>query len=199
MIATALSPAAGGFIPPLLWTVTDFHAICETGRFAGRRPVLLRGQILEQGPMNPAHAIALELLLEVFRATALPGFRLRVQSPLVVGTDSDPLPDLALVPGTVRDATPGHPTTAALVVEVSDTSLATDTTTKAELYATAAVPDYWVVDLVNRRLVVYRDPAPLAAGLNATAYRVESAFGPEDRVSPLAIPALSIRVADLLP
>ncbi len=74
-----------------------------------------------------------------------------------------------------------------------------DTTTKAELYATAGVPDYWVIDLENRQLLIYRDPVALPAGLGATAYRTHLAFGPNDSVSPLAAPTASVKVADLLP
>ena len=83
-------------------------------------------------------ACALELLSEVLRASFGSGWRLRPQLPLVLGQASDPLPDIAMVPGNARTAHVAHPTTAALVVEVSDTTLAVDTTTKAELYATLA-------------------------------------------------------------
>ncbi len=86
-----------------------------------------------------------------------------------------------------------------LIVEVADSSLFLDTTTKAELYATAGVPDYWVIDLENRRLLVFRDPVPLPAGLGATAYQTHRAHAPHDTVSPLAAPTASVRVGDLLP
>jgi Uma2 family endonuclease len=61
------------------------------------------------------------------------------------------------------------------------------------------VPDYWVLDLNGRQLQVFRDPEPLPAGLGATAYRTRLVFTPADRVSPLAVPAASVPVADLLP
>ena len=80
-----------------------------------------------------------------------------------------------------------------------ESSLFFDTTTKAELYATAGIPDYWVIDLENRQLLVYRDPVPLPAGLGATAYPTHLTFGPNDCVSPLAVPTASVKVADLLP
>ena len=118
---------------------------------------------------------------------------------LDIGTRSDPGPDLAVVPGSIRDYATRTPTTAVLVVEVADSSLALDTTTKAELYATAGVPDYWVIDLENRRLLIFRDPAPLPAGLGATAYRTHHTYGPGDAVAPLAAPGAAVRVADLLP
>ena len=84
------------------------------------------------------------------------------------------------------------------MIEVADTTLNTDTTDKAEQYATAGIADYWVLDLNGRRLLVFRDPAPLPAGLGATAYRKQQVLGPTDTVKPLAAPNSSIRVADLL-
>ncbi|MGL6095483.1 MAG: Uma2 family endonuclease [Fimbriiglobus sp.] len=181
---------------PMHWTVAKFHEVNATGAFAGRRPVLIRGVILEQGEMNPPHANAVILANEAIREVFGRGWVVRVQLPLVLGQDSDPFPDLAVVRGGPRDF-PGHPTAADLVIEVSDSSLAFDLTEKAELYAAAGVPDYWVLDVIGRRLLVLRDPAPVAA--NGHAYRTQQTFGPAEAVSPLAVPAAGIPVADLLP
>jgi len=82
-------------------------------------------------------------------------------------------------------------------VEISDSSLDFDTTTKAELYAEDGIREYWVVDLVNRHVLVFRDPAAIAAGGHTYLTRLTS--GPADTVSPLAAPNTPIRVADLLP
>jgi Uma2 family endonuclease len=180
----------------LRWTVADFHRVGETGVFEGRRPVLIRGVILEQGMMNPPHATGIELVADALRAFG-PGWRPRVQLPLVLGLDTDPLPDVAIVAGGPRDHASAHPTTAALVVEVSDTTLALDLTEKAELYATAGVADYWVLDLTGRRLLVFRDPAPVPDG--GAAYRTHLTLGPTDTVTPLAAPNAVVPVADLLP
>jgi Uma2 family endonuclease len=81
---------------------------------------------------------------------------------------------------------------------VADATLSYDLTTKAELYATAGVADYWVLDLNGRQLHVFRDPQHNAA-LNVTAYQTHNILGPNDTVSPLAAPTGAIRVADLLP
>jgi Uma2 family endonuclease len=161
--------------------------------------MLIRGVLLEQGPMNPPHATALELLVEVLRTAFGPGWRTRSQLPLVLGQDTDPFPDVAMVAGNPRTAPAAHPTTAALVVEVSDTTLNYDLTEKAELYATANIPEYWVLDLNARQLHVFRDPAPLPANLAAVAYRTHNTFNPSDTVSPLAAPNSTITVSDLLP
>jgi Uma2 family endonuclease len=182
---------------PHRWTTAEFHHIGELGWFEGRRAYLLDGVILEQGPMDPPHANALELLTEVIRAAFGAGWRFRIQTPLNVDNYNDPMPDLAVVAG--RPGNHPHPTTAALVVEVSDTTLDTDITEKAERYASSGVADYWVLDLNGQRLLVFRDPIPLPAGLGATAYRTQLTLAPTDRISPLAVPQASILVGDLLP
>lgn len=198
--APATPPPAQPGPQPMRWTVALFHRVNSTGVWEGRRPVLIRGVILEQGPMNPPHAIALELLGEAVRTVFGAGWRIRAQLPLVLGLETDPFPDLAILPGSPRGAT-GHPTSASLVVEVSDMTLALDMTEKAVLYATAGIPDYWVIDLNARQLHVFRDPQPLPlpTELGATAYRTHLTLNAADSVSPLAAPNGTIRVADLLP
>jgi Uma2 family endonuclease len=181
------------------WTVEQFNHMGDLGWFEGRRPFLLDGVIWEQGPMNPSHANSLYLMSEAIRAIFTTGWVVRVQMPLRVDDLNDPFPDLAVTAGGPRDFFTAHPITAALVVEVSDTTLKIDLTEKAERYATAGVAEYWVLDLNSRRLLVLRDPAPLPAGLGATAYNTQRALEPTDHVSPLAAPTASILVADLLP
>jgi Uma2 family endonuclease len=168
------------------------------GWFTGRRPFLLDGVIMEQGPMNPAHAMGVLLVEAALRAVFGSGWVIRGQLPLAIDEHNDPFPDFAVVQGSPRDFPGVHPTTAALVVEVSDTTLQLDLTEKAERYATAGVPEYWVLDLTARELTVLRDPQPLPKGLGATAYRTRLTFRVGDHVSPLAVPA-SVAVAELLP
>lgn len=195
-VLTPTVPLPANGLPPFRWTAAAFNDLGDRGVFEGRRPILLDGIILEQGPMNPPHADALELVDTAVRAAFGIGWRFRGQSPFDVGTYTNPMPDLAVVAPYPKGA---HPKSAALIVEVADTTLFTDTTTKAELYATAGVPEYWVLDLAGRRLLVFRDPEPLPKGLGATAYRTHSSHGPEGAIAPLAVPNHLIRVADLLP
>jgi Uma2 family endonuclease len=197
MSTTTLQPNQLPSPQPHRWTTTEFNHMGEQGWFEGRRAYLLDGVVLEQGPMDPPHANAQELLTEVIRAAFGTGWRFRVQTPLHIDTYNDPMPDLAVVAG--KPGNHPHPTTAALVVEVADSTLDTDTTDKAERYATAGVADYWVLDLNAKRLLVFRDPKTLPAGLGATAYRKQLILSPTDRVSPLAAPQASILVGDLLP
>ena len=182
---------------PHRFTVTEFHRLNAMGLFAGRRPFLLNGVIWEQGPMEAPHGNGVERT-DAVRAAFGPGWRFRVQLPLVLGQEVDPMPDIAVVAGALTGS-PDHPTTAVLVVEVSDTTLRVDVTEKAEQYATAGIQEYWVLDLNGRQLLVFRNPIPLPPGLAATAYSQQKSYGPADRVSPLAAPNASILVGDLLP
>ncbi len=193
MTTLALPPASVKLSGPrpVRWTCAEFHRFGEMGMFEGRRAKLIDGVILEEGPMNPPHAVTCELVDTAIRSAFGPGWRIRSQLPLVLGLYTDPLPDFAVIAGSARAATE-HPTTANLVIEISDTSLDFDTNDKRLLYATAAIPEYWVADINGRLLFVYRDPQ---AGDYVTRLTLTIA----DTVSPLAAPTAVLRVADLLP
>ncbi len=176
---------------PKVWTVDQFHYLGELGLFEGRGASLLNGVIIEEGPMNPPHRIALELTVEAVRAAFGPGWRMCVQLPLVLGQTTDPQPHLAVVAGSVRGTT-DHPTTAALAIEISDSMFRYDTTTKLAAYATAGIADYWVLDVNERRLHVFRDPV-------GDGYAAHLTLAESDSIAPLAAPTATVRVADLLP
>jgi Uma2 family endonuclease len=186
--------------PPrnLLWTVDQFHYLGDLGVFEGRRAMLIDGVIIEEGPMDPPHAMGLLVATEVLRVVFTPGWVTRVQLPLVLGQSTDPEPDLAFVRGKPQDY-PSHPTTAGLVVEVSDSSLKFDTTRKMSLYAAGGIADYWVLDLNARQLLVFRDPMPDPAQTHGHGYATQLTLGPSDTVAPLAAPNATVKVADLLP
>ncbi len=182
---------------PVRWTRAEYYRLGELGFFAGRHVELICGEIVLMSPISEPHVAGVSLTTDAIKAAFGPGFYVRVQAPINLG-DSDPEPDVAVVTGGPRE-TLITPTSALLVVEVSDTSRDYDTTTKAELYATAGVPEYWVLDLEHRQLLVFRDPVPLPVGLGATAYRTHLTLGPDETVSPLAAPTALVKVADLLP
>jgi Uma2 family endonuclease len=167
--------------------------------FDGLKTMLLDGEIYAMTLPAPPHNLSLGLTEDWLRVAFATGHHVRNRMAFDVGARDDPGPDLAVVVGSRRDYAARQATAAVLVVEVADSSLFVDTTTKAELYATAGVPDYWVLDLEHRQLLVFRDPQPLPKGLGATAYRTHLTFTPTDRVSPLAAPTASVLVSDLLP
>jgi Uma2 family endonuclease len=194
-LLTPAAPASStGGARPVRWTVPVFHRAREAGQLEGQRTFLLRGVLMEQGPMNPPHAMCIEYVTAILNKVFADGWRIRCQLPLVLNLDTDPFPDFAVIQGSLRDAKVKHPTTASLVIEVSDTTFDIDTGEKAELYAAAGIVDYWVLDVSDRRLIVYREPAS-----GKEAYRSVMTLKETDSVSPLAIPGAVISVKDLLP
>ena len=196
-VAPTTPPPVSAGPRPWRWSREDYYKLGELGFFDGKRVELIFGEIVEMSPIGWFHRVACrktgEILERVFSGIGWVDRGEPVDLP-----HGDPQPDVAVIPGKFDDYT-DHPTTVLLIVEVADTTLAYDTTTKAELYATANIADYWVLDVVNRQLHVFRDPQPLAQGLGATAYKTHLTLGPGDTVSPLAAPHATVRVADLLP
>lgn len=198
---TAMPPKFDALPPrpgvPFRFTREQYYEMGRQGFFNDRRVERIHGEIVEMSPISWPHALGVTKtggrLQAVFAGVAW----INYGNPIPTD-DSDPQPDVMVVPGRLEDYT-DHPTTALLIVEVADSSLDRDVTVKAELYATAGVADYWVLDLDNRRLIVFRDPAPLPAGLGGAAYRTRTEFADTATVSPLAAPAAQLRVADLLP
>jgi Uma2 family endonuclease len=184
---------------PFRWTLEQYRELATVPSLEALRTMLLDGVIYTMPNPKPPHSGALSVTNDWLRTVFGTGFCVRVQMPFEIGGDTEPNPDLAVVVGSCRDYMTVNPTAAELVVEVADSSLFTDTTTKAEKYATAKVPEYWVIDLENRQLIVFREPVELPAGLGASAYRQRNTYGPDATVAPLAAPTAAVRVADLLP
>jgi Uma2 family endonuclease len=113
--------------------------------------------------------------------------------------ESEPEPDLAVVPGRPADYRHAHPERPALAVEIADSSLRFDRQHKGSVYARAGIEDYWIVNLVDRVLEVYRDPSPDPSALFDWRYGSVTTLTPPASVIPLAFASSRIAVADLLP
>ncbi|MBC8117323.1 MAG: Uma2 family endonuclease [Candidatus Saccharimonas sp.] len=177
-------------------TRDQYYQLYESGCFNEVRVELIEGYLIDKGRQSPAHAMSVSLTHEHLREMFSDGWWCRNQAPLHLTEYSAPDADAAVVPGNVRDYS-DHPTTAELVVEVSDTSLQLDLSMKAELYAQAVVPEYWVVDLVHRQLIVHRQPKRPSSG--TARYEEVTVYEADAAVKPLAKPRASVKVADLLP
>jgi Uma2 family endonuclease len=173
-------------------TREEYVRMVEAGVFEGRRVELIDGVVYEMPPQLSPHASTVMLAQEVLRDVFSPGFCLRCQMPLDVGAESMPEPDLAVVPGTPRDYYTAHPTGAALILEVTDTSQSHDRKRKARSYAKACIQDYWIINLARDVLEVYRDPV-------GDTYRTRLVLRRGEQIAPLARPDTLIAVADLLP
>ena len=182
------------------WTRLEYDRLIDAGVFRPGEPIeLLGGMLVVAEPQGSAHFTAIRLAEDALRATFGPGWEVRVQGRIALDGESEPEPDVALVPGTARDYREVHPARAALVIEVAESSLAMDREHKGSVYARAGLTDYWIVNLVDRVLEVYREPAPDPAAPFGWRYRSVTAIGAEGSVAPLAGHGSRISVADLLP
>lgn len=181
------------------WTREQYYRIAETGLFEGKRVELINGEIIEMSPMGDRHWMALVLIPEALRAAFGEHYFLNVQTPLRLSAISEPEPDVAVFAGEPRDYAGTIPSTATLVVEISVSTLAYDRTVKTSLYASADIPEYWIVNLVSNQVEVYRRPAPSPDQPFGFGYMDLSVHRPPDTITPLATPHSAIAVADLLP
>lgn len=181
------------------WTRREYDRLAEEGLFnPDKRVELLEGEIITMTPQNSPHASAIGKTERALERLFGINVWVRVQMPIIVDPDSEPEPDLAVVPGTPDDYRDEHPRSALLVVEVSDTTIALDRDRKRAIYARAGIQEYWIVNLAERCLEVYRDPVA-APGLTSL-YRSSQKLVPSNSIAPLAAStAPPVAVADLLP
>jgi Uma2 family endonuclease len=185
--------------PPRLrrWTREEYYRLVEQNFFYGQRIELIGGKIIQMAPQHNAHSVAIELVNEFARRAFPADHWVRIQMPLHLPPNSEPEPDIAVVRGSPREAT-DHPTSAILVVEVSDTSLRYDRR-KARLYAKHGLADYWILNIQDRQLELYRDPVPGGGRKGSPPYENIRVLHEFDTITPLAVPNASVRVTDLLP
>jgi Uma2 family endonuclease len=142
------------------FTVDQYHRMIETGILTENDHVeLLDGWILEMSPIGPPHATCVSLILDALQQKLPSGWLIRAQSPITLAA-GEPEPDVTVVRGSIRDYRDRHPggPDIGLVIEVADSSLQFDRLQKRPQYAAAAIPEYWIVNLIDRCLEVYADP-----------------------------------------
>ena len=191
--ASAAPPA--GFPRQAPITLAMYDRMIAAGVFdpaEAHRVELIGGELHMMSPIGDRHADAVDwLVLWSMQAVDQTKLLLRVQNPLSIpGSESAPQPDIAWV--TLRryaDRRP-LPEEVSLLVEVADTSLEFDTTAKASLYAAAGITDYWVVDLVSRAVIVFREP-------RSGGYESRSTHRGDQVVRPLAQPDAALSPAEL--
>jgi Uma2 family endonuclease len=144
-----------------LWDADRYEEATARGVFTPDDPIeLIDGEIITHlSPQRSPHSATVSLVAEALRHAFGSGFYVREQQPLRLGERSIPEPDVAVVRGSAMEYYDAHPRTAALVVEVADTTLAIDRDRKLRLYSSEEVPEYWIVNLVDRCVEVNRQPA----------------------------------------
>lgn len=186
----------------MLWRIprTKYERMVKAGAFdSDDRIELLDGLLVVSEPQGSLHAAAVSAVRAALAKAFGTGFDVRVGSPVALDDTSEPEPDVAVVPGRPWDYRKGHPSKPVLVVEVAETSLARDRLLKGGLYARAGITDYWIVNLLDEVLEVYRQPGRSPSLRHGWKYGSVRLLKRNAVLSPLAGTRARIRVADLLP
>ena len=178
----------------------EYEKLIDLGVFQPDEAIeLIGGQLMVAEPQGAAHYTTIGKIAKALEAAFGPGWNVRTQGPIGLDDDSEPEPDVAVVPGSLDDYGSVHPSRPVLTVEVAESSLAIDRRHKGSLYARAGLSDYWVLNLVDRVLEVFREPIADSAAPFGWRYGRVEVLGADAGVTPLAAPAASIPVARLLP
>jgi Uma2 family endonuclease len=177
---------------PHRFTRAEYYRMGEAGLFTDERVELLDGEIITMPPQNPPHAGYTNRLLSLLIRLLGTMFSVRVQTPIVLDDWSEPEPDIAICRFDPDDYRREHPKASdvLLVIEVAGTSLPYDRGRKVAAYAGSIIPEYWIVNLVDRRIEAFSDPDPVQQ-----RYRTERYAVPGDT---LALPnGATLPVADV--
>jgi Uma2 family endonuclease len=206
VVADVSLPVAEIALPPVpdnaLWrfSLAQYHEMVRRGILTEDNPVeLWEGLLVQKMPKSRAHCLATELAQEALAPRVPAGWHLEAQESITL-SGSEFEPDIVIVRGAARDFVDENPGAAdlALVIEVSDSTLARDQGFKKAVYAKAGIPVYWIINLVDRRVEVYTNPGGEA---DKPDYRQPQHFGGVDNV-PLVIGGQEIAripVRELLP
>lgn len=180
--------------PQRRWTVDEYHQMIAAGILTSRdRVELLDGQIIEMVPQEPPHTSTTSSFGNGFVLLFAGKAWVRQQLPITIAPDSEPEPDIAIVkidPRRYRDRHP-VPEEVYLLTEVADSSLAYDRDLKVKIYARANIPEYWIIDVNQQQLLIFREPV-------GETYQVEQVVGIGDAISPVAFPEIVIGWSNLL-
>jgi len=187
MPATIVSPVLNGLaaaipsIPIMRLSVDQYHLMMRAGILRSGDPVeLLEGWLVLKMSKNPPHVFANSRLYELLSEMIATGWFVNSQDPITT-LESEPEPDVSVIRGDRRDFLNGHPAPkdVGLVAEVADSSLTYDRGIKKRIFARAAIPVYWIVNLEDRCIEVYTDPTGPA---HEPDYRNRQVFGENDLV-----------------
>jgi len=167
----------------------EYDKLIELGAFQNEKIELLEGVLVPMSPIGPPHSSAVQKLTALLVPALAGRAAVRIQSPFAALELSEPEPDVVVAPPGDYDA--DHPDRAYLIIEVAESSLSVDRGVKKRLYARCGVPEYWIVNVVDRVVEVHTEPAD---GTYAKVDRLERG----ETVRLTGFPDVEIRVADVM-
>jgi len=176
------------------FTVEQYHRMAEAGIFAdGDRVELIEGEIIEMTPIGSRHAAWVDRLNDLLTSAIERRAIVRVQSPIWLGSHSEPQSDLAVLRRRADFYLDAHPQPGDvhLVIEVADTSADFDRTVKIPLYGRMGIPEAWLVEIARMSIEIVRTPSP-------SGYRESRQAGRGDRLTLETLPQLGLSVDDIL-
>jgi len=176
------------------FTSRDYYRMAETGVLKpDARVELLDGQIFEMSPIGPFHGGVVSRLVHLFVTQSNGRWRVWSQNPVTLDDYSEPQPDLMLLKPAADDYTTALPAPddVFLLIEVSDSTVASDREKKLPLYGRAGIREVWIVNLPDQSIEIYRDP-------HYQGYASTEILRPGSQARPLAFPDVAVDVADLL-
>ncbi len=182
------------------FTPAQYHKLIDSGVILEGEPIeLLEGYMVEKAVRNPPHQMSLRRLTARLPRVLPAGWFLEIQGAISLA-DSEPEPDGVILRGdeTACDGRLPTPADIALVIEVSDSSLAFDRRDKGRIYARAGIPVYWIVNIPERQIEVYTNPDQAA---NPPLYWTRTDHGIADTV-PVVLDGVTVAtlpVAELIP
>jgi Uma2 family endonuclease len=189
--STDLSEQKLARLPKRRLTVDEFHRLGEAGILdEDDRIELIEGELIQMAPIGSLNAATVDRIADLYRGH--PGPIIRVQNPLVLGSRSEPVPDLMLLRHRQDFYADSHPrpNDVLLLIEVADSTVGIDRDVKIPLYGQEGVAETWLLDLQKRQLEIYLLPGP-------AGYRQILRPTMEETVAPSLLPSASLRVADL--
>ncbi|MBD2437211.1 Uma2 family endonuclease [Nostoc sp. FACHB-110] len=174
------------------WTIDEYHRMIAAGILDNRRVELLKGEIFEMSPEGEPHAYfsseAGEYLIKLLGDRAM----IRLDKPITLPDNSEPEPDIAIVQRLGREYLTHHPYPENIfwVIEYANSSLEKDLEVKSKIYAEVSIPEYWVVNLKNRQLIIFRQPQDGAYTSKLTLI--------DGIIYPIAFPDIAISVGAIV-
>jgi Uma2 family endonuclease len=167
----------------------EYDKLIELGAFQNEKIELLEGLLVPMSPIGAPHCSAVQKLTALLVPVLSGRATVRIQSPFAALALSEPEPDVAVVP--TGDYDTAHPDRAYLIIEVAESSLSIDRGVKQRLYAVCEVPEYWIVNVVDRTIEVFTEPV-------GGTYTKMARYERGQSLCPIGFPDVEVRVVDVM-